>query len=87
MDEGALADFIAAFRLSIERSENPPADGSDHQSEVDWTALVSRSLLQLKPATFELLEEDRLPPDQQSEEHILRPYPSVCCRRSYRTRS
>jgi hypothetical protein len=73
MDESALADFIAAFLVAI----GPSVDGSDRHSKVDWETLVSRGLLQLKPAAFEPLEEDLLPLDQQTEEHILRPYPSV----------
>jgi hypothetical protein len=79
LDVGALAAFVDAFRVSIELSASNPADGSVHWSTVDWETSISRALLQLKPDAFEPLEEDSLPLHEQTEEQILRPYPSVRC--------
>ena len=79
VDVRALAAFVDAFRVSIKLPGSSPAEGSDHGSVVDWESLISLGLLQLKPDAFEPLEEDILPIDEQTEEQILRPYPSVRC--------
>jgi hypothetical protein len=79
VDVPALAAFVDAFRLSITLPVSSPGEGSDRDSAVDWEALISLGLLQLKPDAFEPLEEDTLPIDEQTEEQILRPYPSVRC--------
>ena len=79
VDVPALAAFVDAFRLSIKLPVSSPGEGSDCDSAVDWETLISLGLLQLKPDAFEPLEEDTLPIDEQTEEQILRPYPSVRC--------
>ena len=79
MDEELLVKFVDAFRLSIESPANLPTDGSHQCSDSDWEELLSQGLLQLRPAAFDVPEEDYLPLDEQTQEQALRAYPSVRC--------
>jgi hypothetical protein len=77
MDEVSLLRFVDAFRASVASSANVPIDGSHEFSGLNWKELLSQGLLQLKPATFDIPDEDLLPLDEQTQEQALRPYPSV----------
>ncbi len=79
IDDESLLKFIDTFRLATESSAIIPVDGGDHRCVVNWEMLLSLGLLQLKPAAFETPAEDCLSFDEQTEEQILRPYPSVRC--------